>query len=74
MSGFNYPLRGGKYVFCTPIAHSFLACSNIQSIAFNWSDRYTLFEGGTRVSAFISGGAVPAAVRGTTTNAMIHEV
>ena len=36
--------------------------------------RYTLFEGGTRVSAFISGGVVPKVVRGTTTNSMIHEV
>ena len=36
--------------------------------------KYTLFEGGTRVSAFLSGGALPAAVRGTTSEMIIHEV
>ena len=34
--------------------------------------KYTDFEGGTRVAAFISGGLVPPAVRGTLTNTTVH--
>lgn len=30
------------------------------------------FEGGTRVNSFISGGFVPAAVRGTPVDGMVH--
>ena len=31
-----------------------------------------MFEGGIRVNAFVSGGRVPAAVRGTKLDGMIH--
>ena len=31
-----------------------------------------MFEGGIRVNAFVSGGLVPAAVRGTKLDGMIH--
>ena len=34
--------------------------------------KYSLFEGGIRVSAFISGGFLPATLRGTVQNGMIH--
>lgn len=36
--------------------------------------KYNLFEGGTRGTAFIAGPVVPAAVRGTTSAVLMHEV
>lgn len=41
----------------------------------NWPRRggkYTDFEGGTSVAAFVSGGYLPASVRGTSSSAIIH--
>lgn len=34
--------------------------------------KFTDFEGGTRVSAWASGGVIPTSMRGTTTNQLIH--
>ena len=62
-----------NFAFLTRLSHSYLD-SKLRSDQLIGRNRYTLFEGGTRVSAFISGGAVPMAVRGTTSNTMIHEV
>ena len=36
------------------------------------ASEYAMFEGGIRVNAFVSGGLVPAAVRGTKLDGMIH--
>jgi arylsulfatase A-like enzyme len=36
--------------------------------------KYTLFEGGCRVTSFLAGGALPAAVRGSSTPLLMHEV
>ena len=36
--------------------------------------KYRLFEGGTRVTAFVSGPALPQAVRGTASARLMHEV
>ena len=41
----------------------------------NWplkGGKYSDFEGGIRASAFVSGGYLPEAVRGTTSNAVMH--
>ena len=35
-------------------------------------DRYSLFEGGIRANSFVSGGLLPAAVRGTTLHGLLH--
>lgn len=46
-----------------------------ENAANNWPMRggkYSLFEGGIRVSAFMSGGFLPATLRGTVQNGMIH--
>ena len=34
--------------------------------------RYSLFEGGISVAAFVSGGFLPPAVRGTVNNGIVH--
>ena len=36
--------------------------------------KYAMFEGGIRVNAFVSGGFLPASVRGTKLSEMIHIV
>jgi arylsulfatase B len=46
-----------------------------ESAGNNWPNRggkYTPFEGGCRVNAFVSGGYLPQTVRGTTSSALIH--
>ena len=34
--------------------------------------QYSLFEGGISVAAFVSGGYLPEAVRGTTNSGIVH--
>ena len=34
--------------------------------------KYSLFEGGIRANSFVSGGLLPAAVRGTTLHGLLH--
>jgi arylsulfatase A-like enzyme len=46
-----------------------------ENAANNWPRRggkYSLFEGGINVAAFVSGGLLPTAVRGTTNNGIVH--
>jgi arylsulfatase A-like enzyme len=46
-----------------------------ENAANNWPKRggkYSLFEGGISVAAFVSGGYLPAAVKGTTNNGIVH--
>lgn len=46
-----------------------------ENAANNWplrGGKYSLFEGGIRVAAFISGGLIPQALRGSTNNGMVH--
>ena len=58
-----------------------LLCSNggpvdlAENAANNWPKRggkYSLFEGGISVAAFVSGGFLPPAVRGTVNNGIVH--
>jgi hypothetical protein len=59
----NYPLRGGKVGnACT---YRFYTHKPLHERA-HASLQFTNFEGGIRVTAFASGGAIPSAVRGTT--------
>ena len=50
---------------------------NLKAAGNNWplrGGKYTLFEGGTRGTAFIGGPVLPESVRGTTSTLMMHEV
>ncbi len=37
-----------------------------------WQGKYTFFEGGVRVNAFVTGGLLPAAMRGKNITAPVH--
>jgi arylsulfatase A-like enzyme len=53
------------------------ACFNGEAGANNFplrAGKYAMFEGGIRVNAFVSGGFLPASVRGTKLDSMIHIV
>ena len=50
---------------------------NLGAAGNNWplrGGKYSLFEGGTRVVSFWSGGLIPRSIRGTTSSTLIHEV
>jgi len=51
-------------------------CINVtENAGNNWPHRggkYSSWEGGVRVNAFVSGGIIPAAVRGTTIDEIVH--
>ena len=67
----NFPLRAGSKrptFLSKPRALGRL----LNPQAFAVASEYAMFEGGIRVNAFVSGGLVPAAVRGTKLDGMIH--
>ena len=58
----------------TDVGHG-TVCFNGEAGANNWPQRggkYSNFEGGIRVNAFVSGGYLPASARGTKVDGMIH--
>ena len=76
LAGVNYPLRG-RWNPAVLRRHCLTGC-----LYYCWSERWirnlgekhTNWAGGYRVAAFISGGVVPARLRGTTSNLRMHVV
>jgi arylsulfatase A-like enzyme len=69
----NWPHRGGKHSRCsmTAVRPSSHGPAIVRPCHIG---KYSLFEGGIRVNAFVAGGFLPAAVRGTRLEAMVHVV
>ena len=69
-SGINYPLRGEKHSNCAffPLHNRFLFRALLLKSDFvDWAG-----EGGMRTAAFVSGGLIPSALRGTTNGVSCH--
>ena len=68
------PPAGQDAPFDSNIGHG-TACFNGEAGASNFplrGGKYSMFEGGIRVNAFVSGGYIPASVRGTKLDKIIH--
>ena len=76
LAGVNYPLRGtwnSAVLLWLYLTGSFCYCGLERWIP-KLGEKHTNWAGGYRVAAFISGGVVPARLRGTTSNLRMHVV
>ena len=68
----NFPLRAGSKRPTVSLETTRTRPSAEPASVCVVPSEYAMFEGGIRVNAFVSGGLVPAAVRGTKLDGMIH--